>query len=179
MSLFQVQANLFPSVLPEPSGGADQGGNRVFPPGGPSLACLHGLGWLLICPHELLHRKISAAVGQAARDKEKVGMGYTSFTVASHAGEVCCGQCETFPWALHLHQYSRLLLYLLQMGCNSFLSSFFGLFIFYFNPSNFCTSCQTIYCITFLLSSDTISSLTHVGRFPPTLLCLFLLQTLT
>lgn len=150
-----------------------------FPPVVLSLTWLLDLGWLLACPCELLHCKIRAVVGQETRDREKVGMGCTGFTIASHVGGVCCGQCETFPWALHLHQYSRLLLYLLQMGCNSFLSSFFGLFIFYFNPSNFCTSCQTIYCITFLLSSDTISSLTHAGRFPPTLLCLFLLQTFT
>lgn len=104
--------------------------------------------------------------------------GYTGFTVTSWAAEVCSGQHEAFLHALNLHQYLRSFLYLLQMGCNSFLSSFFGLFIFYFKPNNFCTSCQAVYCITFLLSSDTISSLTHIGRFPPALLCLFLLQTL-
>lgn len=94
----------------------------------------------------------------------------------SRAAEVC--QHEAFPWGLYLHQYSRLLFYLLQMDYNSFLSSFFGLFIFYFNPNNFCASCQTIYCITFFPSSDTISSLTQAGMFPPALLCLFLLQIL-
>lgn len=81
-------------------------------------------------------------------------------------------------WAFYLHHYSRLPFDLFQMGCNSFLSSFFGLFIFYFNPNNFCASCQTLYCIAFFPSSDTISSLTQAGMFPPALLCLFLLQTL-
>lgn len=46
----------------------------------------------------------------------------------------------------------------------------FTLFIFYFNPNNFCITCQARYCMTFFLSSDTISSLTHIGVLPPALL---------
>lgn len=173
--------NLFLSILSEPPGGTGQGENHFFSTSSSSLTWMCDLGWLLICPCEFwaAKRKEEGSAGWDTQPGvESSWDGYAGFTITSWIAEVCRGQREAFLWALNLHQYLRSFLYLLQMGCNSFLSSFLGLFIFYFKPNNLCTSCQAVYCITFLLSSDTISSLTHIGRFPPALLCLVLLQTL-
>lgn len=153
----------------------------LFSPSSPSLTRICGLGWtphLSVWVLSCKKKEEGSAEWDTQPGVESSWDGYTGFIVTSWAAEVCSGQHEAFLQALNLHQYLRSFLYLLQMGCNSFLSSFFGLFIFYFKPNNFCTSCQAVYCITFLLSSDTISSLTRIGRFPPALLCLFLLQTL-